>query len=275
MRKANLVRKIQRSAIWFLKYFFRKLGIGITSYTNLVNLQEKSSDRSLQDLEFIRALGPANYESAISLLSKSRSQLRQDLFVISETEHKIKNKGGYFIEFGATNGIDLSNTYLLETEFSWTGILAEPARSWEKQLRANRPNASIETLCVWKDSNSRLIFNETDALELSTIDSFSDGDGHRNTRLAGKKYEVQTISLNDLLIKHRAPKYIDYLSIDTEGSEYEILEAFNFNEFSFGIITVEHNYTPQREKIFALLTGHGYKRKYENISAFDDWYVKS
>lgn len=168
----------------------------------------------------------------------------------------------------------MSNTYLLETEFSWTGILAEPARLWEKQLRANRPNAFIETLCVWKDSNSSLIFNETDVPELSTIDSFSDGDGHRDTRLAGKTYEVQTISLNDLLIKHRAPKYIDYLSIDTEGSEYEILEAFNFNEFSFGIITVEHNYTPQREKIFALLTGHGYKRKYENISAFDDWYVK-
>jgi FkbM family methyltransferase len=280
MCKANLVRKIQRPAIWFLKYFFRKLGIGITSYSNLINLQknlinlqEKTSDRRLQDLEFIRALGSANYESTISLLSKSRSQLRQDLFVISETKHK--KKGGYFVEFGATNGIDFSNTYLLETEFSWTGILAEPARLWEKQLKANRPNASIETLCVWKDSNSSLIFNETKPAELSTIDSFSDGDEHRNTRLAGKKYEVHTISLNNLLIKHRAPKYIDYLSIDTEGSEYEILKAFNFNEFSFGIITVEHNYTPQREMIFALLTGHGYKRKYENISAFDDWYVKS
>jgi FkbM family methyltransferase len=263
MPKANLVRKIQGSTIWFLKNFFRKFGIS----NNITN----------QDLIFIRTLGPANYKSTICLLSKSRSQLRQDLFVISETEHKIKNKkkGGYFVEFGATNGIDLSNTYLLETEFSWTGILAEPARLWEKQLKANRPNASIETLCVWKDSNSSLIFNETDSPELSTIDSFSDGDGHRNTRLAGKKYKVHTISLNDLLIKHRAPKYIDYLSIDTEGSEYEILKAFNFNEFSFGIITVEHNYTPQREMIFALLTGHGYKRKYENISAFDDWYIKS
>jgi FkbM family methyltransferase len=275
MRKASLVRKIKRSAIWILKYLFRKLGIGITSYANLVNLQEKSSDKSPYDLEFIRALGPANYESMISLLSKSRSQLRQDLFVISETEHKVKNRGGYFVEFGATNGIDLSNTYLLETEFSWTGILAEPARVWEKQLKANRPNASIETLCVWKDSNSSLIFNETDAPELSAIDSFSDKDVHRKTRLASNKYKVQTISLNDLLIKHRAPKHIDYLSIDTEGSEYEILKAFNFNEFSFRIITVEHNYTPQREMIFALLAGHGYKRKYENISEFDDWYVKS
>ncbi len=239
-----------------------------------MNLEEKSSDKSAYALEFIRALGPANYESTISLLSKSRSQLLQDLFVISEAEHKIKNRG-YFVEIGATNGIDLSNTYLLETEFSWTGILAEPARVWEKQLKANRPNSSIETLCVWKDSNSSLILNETDAPELSTIDSFSGGDLHRKTRLAGKNYKVQTISLNDLLIKHQAPKYIDYLSIDTEGSEYEILKAFNFNEYSFSIITLEHNYTAQREKIFALLAGHGYKRKYENISLFDDWYVKS
>jgi FkbM family methyltransferase len=119
-----------------------------------------------------------------------------------------------------------------------------------------------------------LTFNETEVPELSTVDIFSGKDFHRKRRAVGEKYEVQTISLNDLLIKHQAPKYIDYLSIDTEGSEYEILKAFNFNEFSIQIITVEHNYSPQRELIFALLTSHGYKRKYENISEFDDWYVK-
>jgi FkbM family methyltransferase len=272
MSPASLLRKVKGTTIWFVKYFFRKLGIGITSYANLVQLLEKSSDRTFQDLEFIRALGPSSYESMITLLSKSRSQLRQDLFVLFETEYKTR---GFFVEFGATNGIDLSNTYLLETEFSWTGILAEPAKVWVKELYANNRNASIETLCVWKDSNSSLTFNETSVPELSTVHSFSYKDGHKNTRSVGKKYQVQTISLNDLLIKHRAPNYIDYLSIDTEGSEYDILKALDFNKFSFGIITVEHNYTPQREKIFALLTSHGYKRKFEEISTFDDWYVKN
>ena len=272
MRNQNPLRIIKSKVIWLLQYVFRKLGLGIISYESLVNLQKNSSDRIHQDLEFIRALSPANCESSITLLNKSRSQLRQDLFVLSESNYK---REGYFVEFGATNGIDLSNTYLLETEFSWTGILAEPARVWEKKLKENRPNASIETLCVWKESNSSLTFNETDEPELSTVDSFSDKDGHRKTRKSGKKYEVQTISLNDLLVKHDAPKYIDYLSIDTEGSEYEILNAFDFNEFSIGIISVEHNYEPKRELIFALLTSHGYKRKYENISAFDDWYVKT
>ena len=105
-------------------------------------------------------------------------------------------------------------------------------------------------------------------------DIFSGNDRHIISRQEGKKYEVQTISLNDLLRKYQAPKYIDYLSIDTEGSEYEILNAFDFSEYSIGIITVEHNYSPKREMIFALLTSQGYKRKYENISNFDDWYVK-
>ena len=126
---------------------------------------------------------------------------------------RLTTRGGYFVEFGAADGIDQSNTYLLETEFSWSGILAEPARVWKKKLQVNRLNSSIETLCVWKDSNSNLLFNETDHPEISTIDSFSNKDGHRNTRRAGKKYEVQTISLNNSLRKHQAQKYIDYLPI--------------------------------------------------------------
>jgi len=247
-----LFKKVLAITIQFSKLFFRILGI------------------SHQNQSLIRALGLSSFKTTIRLKNKSRSQLGQDLFVVFELKSK---KNGYFVEFGSTNGIDLSNTHLLETEFSWKGILAEPARIWEQQLRTNRPNASIETLCVWNVSNLSLEFLETEVPELSTVDSFSHVDMHANTRSAGKNYEVQTISLKDLLIKHRAPKYIDYLSIDTEGSEYEILKAFNFKEFKFGIITVEHNYTPQRELIFALLTSHGYTRKYENVSAFDDWYV--
>ena len=78
--------------------------------------------------------------------------------------------------------------------------------------------------------------------------------------LGGRKYEVSTISLNDLLIKHQAPRYIDYLSIDNEGPEYEMLKALDYGKFSFGVITVEHNYTNQKESFFTLFTRHGYKK---------------
>ena len=63
------------------------------------------------------------------------------------------------------------------------------------------------------------------------------------------------------------------MSIDTEGSEFEILSAFNFEKYKFKVITCEHNFTSNGEKIFNFLTKKGYVRKYNNISKFDDWYV--
>lgn len=212
--------------------------------------------------------------SFFEFLPESKSQLGQDLFVLSELEFK---RSGFFVEFGATNGIELSNTYLLEKSLGWDGILAEPARFWHSALMGNR-SAKIETDCVWSASGETLVFNEVgekdETATLSTLDAYSGADNHRSSRKRGKKYEVETISLNDLLKKHNAPKEIDYLSIDTEGSEYEILKAFDFDEFDIKIITCEHNYTAAREKIFHLLSSNGYVRKYSELSAFDDWYVR-
>ena len=202
---------------------------------------------------------------------KSKSQLKQDLFVLLETNFK---KNGFFVEFGATNGIDLSNTYLLETEFNWKGILAEPAKVWHEDLDKNRA-CVIEKDCVWSDSSSVLDFNEVNEAELSTITRFNKNDWASKNRKYGKSYEVKTISLVDLLIKYNAPKIIDYLSIDTEGSEYEILSHFDFDLYQFKVITCEHNYTKMREKIYDLLTSKGYIRKYVGFSRWDDWYVKS
>jgi FkbM family methyltransferase len=201
----------------------------------------------------------------------SVSQRYQDLFALSQADFK---RGGYFVEFGASNGVDGSNTYLLEKEFGWNGILAEPAKIWHADLRANR-TVSIDTDCVWKDSGSTLSFNEVDNASLSTISSFSGSDMHQEGRRTGKRYNVKTISLVDLLDKHNAPRQIDYLSIDTEGSEYEILSNFDFQKYEFRTITCEHNFSPMREKIFNLLTRHGYTRRYIFLSSFDDWYVRS
>jgi len=206
----------------------------------------------------------------MKLKEKSHSQIKQDLFVLKELEYK---KNGFFVEFGATNGIDLSNSFLLESKFSWQGILAEPGRIWRNELRKNRPNAKIEERLVWKDSGSKLLFNETAMVEFSTINLLSNRDVHRGHRENGGKYEVETISLNDLLSKHEAPSIIDYLSIDTEGSEYEILSGLDFGKYGFRVITCEHNYSKQRNLIYKLLTKHGYARKHEEISLFDDWYV--
>ncbi len=228
--------------------------------------QLKERERGYFDMEFIKAM-PADHRNAcIDLLDDSRSQLRQDLFALTRVDFK---SGGYFLEFGATNGVELNNTWLMEKKFGWSGILAEPARGWHDDLKANR-ECVIDTRCVWKSSGESLQFVETPRGENSAISTFV----KPSRKLRGQNYKVETVSLNDLLEQHQAPAVIDYASIDTEGSEFDILNAFDFDRWSFRVMTVEHNFAPQREDIQALLSAKGYTRILESVSRFDDWYVK-
>jgi FkbM family methyltransferase len=199
----------------------------------------------------------------------SHSQIFQDLFV----DFVMAKRNGRFVEFGATNGVLRSNTLFLERRRGWTGVLAEPARCWHDELRRNRPACAIDTRCVWNSSGETLQFRETTDGELSTLDAFSQLDKHGADREDVRdRYPVATVSLNSLLDEHRTGR-VDYLSIDTEGSERDILSAFDVDRFRPGVITVEHNHTAQRRTIFDLLTGHGYRRIFENLSTIDDWYV--
>jgi len=206
----------------------------------------------------------------------SQSQIQQDLFVVSELESK---HNGFFVEFGACDGLLFSNTYLLEKDLDWSGILAEPAKVWHDRLAANRPCCAIDYRCVWKRSGEMLEFSEASQPEVSTI------VGEVATmlesspllkRIESDRYEVETVSLNDLLKTHGAPRDIDYISVDTEGSEYDILSAFDFDRHNVKIFTIEHSWeqTPRRENIYQLMTSKGYKRKFENCTGWDDWYVR-
>jgi FkbM family methyltransferase len=251
-----------------LKQALKRFDIGILKQSHLQQLIELS--RGASDLELIATMPDDSAMRALRLLPRSKSQLRQDLFVLWQSGFKTN---GFFVEFGATNGVDLSNTYLLEREFGWQGILAEPATCWHQKLRLSR-TSKIDTRCVWTQSDAILTFNEVDAAELSTIALRGPGDLHQQTRKRrGRRYDVTTVSLRDLLREHDAPRDIDYLSIDTEGSEYEILNGFDFGEYRFRVITCEHNFTAARGKIFDLLSSRGYVRKFEQLSQFDDWYV--
>jgi FkbM family methyltransferase len=204
-------------------------------------------------------------------LSRSKSEIFQDLFVLYELKEK---KRGYFVEFGAGNGVDGSNTCMLERQYEWNGILAEPAKILHGELGKNR-TSNIDIRCVWSRSGEELLFNQPPSPGLSTLDQFSKSDKWAEQRSGGEKYLVETVSLNDLLSQHQAPNCIDYMSIDTEGSEFEILSHFNFEKYDVRVITVEHNHTDSKNKIYSLLSSKGYVRKFESLSQFEDWYVKT
>ncbi len=208
---------------------------------------------------------------SLRFICSSKSQIKQDIFALSELKSL---SGGFFIEFGATNGINRSNTWMMEKVLHWEGILAEPARCWHHDLKINR-GCKIDNRCVWSKSGDRLSFDEVVDPELSTLNSFSEDDFHRDKRRLNTSYNVDTVSLNDLLEQHAAPAVIEFLSIDTEGSEHAILAALDFNKFQFKVIVCEHNYAPIREKIWHLMTSKGYVQKYPELSRFDDWYVQN
>lgn len=202
---------------------------------------------------------------------ETTSQLNQELLILFLTNYKTN---GYFVEFGACNGKHISNTYFLEKDYNWSGIVSEPARIYYKELKKNR-NCSIDNRAVYKKSGDVVEFREVSGVEeVSGIDETLQTDSFKNVRRKrGTIYQIKTISLDDLLKEHGAPKNIDYLSIDTEGSEYDILSNFSFST-TFNVITVEHNYINEsRNKLKELLESKGYIRIFEKISRWDDWYI--
>ena len=216
------------------------------------------------------------YSYLLTNYKDSKSQLFQDLFVVYKLSEKTN---GTFLEFGATNGLDMSNTYLLENTFRWNGVLAEPSYTWHSSLKKNRPNCKILNECIYSETGKKLDFFTSSIGELSTLEQFRESDrtsikGNATDRnRKGFSHKVMSISLNDVFIKYFNSYPIDYMSVDTEGSEFLILENFDFEKFSPKIVTVEHNFTETQTKLDTLFSNNNYIRIFREYTQFDAWYV--
>ena len=207
---------------------------------------------------------------ALPRVARAQGQLFQDLWVLFELGDL---QPGYFVDFGATNGVTMSNSHLLEKHHGWQGILAEPNPEYHERLGRER-GARISHKCVYSRSGLTMDFLCTQQGTFSRLADIAPGDRHETEkRMNPRTIAVETITLEDLLQEHGAPETIDYLSVDTEGSELEILQAFDFSRRFVRCLTVEHNYTPMREALHELLTAQGYVRRFPEFSRFDDWYV--
>lgn len=188
----------------------------------------------------------------------SNSSLLQDCFALW-VNNNIND--GYFVEFGAGNGVDFSNTFLLKKR-GWNGLLIEPGSNFENCTKSR----FVQSLnfAVTSKSNETLFLYETLDKNFSTLNS---------TKNAIKK-KVLTITLSDALQFVNAPRYINFLSIDTEGSEFDALLGLDFNKYFVKCLVVEHNFNSlNRKKIYELLVDNNFKRVYENATLYEDWYI--
>ena len=192
----------------------------------------------------------------------SYSQLNQDLHVLKFFDHMDKL---YFLDIGANDGKTLSNTYLLETNYQWEGICVEPLPDTFQELKK----------CRKVHCDDHAIFSKDTTVEFSKHQLYSGITEFIDQHTLVKNSEtiiVKTITLNELLRNYKAPKIIHYCSLDTEGTELEILKSVDLKKYTFLYINVEHNYVePRRTYMKALLQENGYLYKGENN--WDDDYI--
>lgn len=199
---------------------------------------------------------------------KNYSQKGQDEWVINEIFQGKQN--GYFLDLAAADGINLSNTYLLERGYHWDGICIEPNPVFYGQLQKSRNCLCVEQ-CI--DEGDGVV----DFVLMDELGGIIDDDTDNNPALRENQLEqahtegriitLNTVPLADLLEELDAPNTIDYFSFDVEGSETRILRQFPFDKYRFLAMTIERP-TPELNK---LLFRNGYISV--RNSMFDTFYV--
>lgn len=189
------------------------------------------------------------------------SQYGQDKFVDSYFNSM---KGGFFVDVGANDGVTLSNTYYLEKELNWSGIAIEPLPIAFEKLEENRNSILIKGCIAEANGQTRFleivgemhmwsgIVDKYDDTHLRKIDAVLDEcDGGQKTIIT-----VPTYTLDHILEKHKIRR-INYLTIDTEGGELEILQSVNYRKYDIDLIGCENNY--KSLEIDSYLRKQGYR----------------
>lgn len=246
--------------------WFDKLVWFVSDHSIIENvLQNDSRLKSLTnfELEFLSKLIENKYSKEYS------SQIGQDIFI---DILNLKKENGFFIEIGVGDGVNISNTFFLEKSRNWTGVLCEPDRTSHRSIAANR-SAVLCKEAIY-NSNGIIEFYSIDGNnELSTITLTEDMNSAMRKNYS--KYEVHSLTFDEFAKRYNIPLDIDFISLDTEGTELEILSTIDFQKFNIKALCIEHNNLKERKmKLKELMFSHGYKLFNEKLSLFDYWFYK-
>lgn len=226
-------KKLQKMHNWYLLRPLTVTQWG--NYSDVVN--------GYRDYNSVMLNTPSNKGTSFEFYS----QYQQDKFVY-ETFFRNK-KSGVFLEIGADDGIRFSNTYFFEKYLEWTGLCIESRNEAFTNLQKNRR-------CLCENATLSNCHQEVQFMEIlgyglglsGIIDEYPKQHLERikreikNPQNKGTNIlKVSTKTLSEILQKHDIT-HIDFLSIDTEGSELKILETVDFNKVHISVITIEDNY---------------------------------
>ena len=187
------------------------------------------------------------------------SQMGADDWVLSN------HKKGFFVDAGCFDGEDLSNTYKLE-KHGWKGICIDA----HPKNFSTRPMSKVVQAVLGGSKDEDVTFVVSKCPEISGVHKHLSRTNWENWV---EKTEIRKTSLlSDILEENNAPPFIEYLNMDIEGAELDVLRSFPYEKYKFGCISIEHNYDePKRTLIRNVLKRKGYKL-YDQVKA-DDWFT--
>ena len=198
-------------------------------------------------------------------------QIGQDALAYALLKDK---QDGFFVDIGAHDGISLSNSYLFE-KLGWRGICIEANPRTFATLQQNR-QCNTYNLAIYSKNigHTNLTISSSDCSVLDTLE-VNLTSTHRE-RMQGygalEKVSVPTATFDEVMQNHPEVSHVDFLSLDVEGGELEVLRGIDFDKHSFGVMTIEHNHTESKELVRQFLEERGYRALMQN--SFDMMFVK-
>jgi FkbM family methyltransferase len=181
---------------------------------------------------------------------------------------------GLCVEVGANNGVDGSTTFYFE-KIGWKCILVEANPSLCQELRSVRSN-SVLYECAASDLSGIVTFHiATGSLKADTVSTVStnknDIDRIKTLGLVSHPVQVKAMTLDDILSDAQVTDPIDFVSIDVEGYEYEVISGFSLSKWKPTILMIEDNSIFKSNKVTKCLGTYGYVRFFR--TGVNDWYA--
>lgn len=195
------------------------------------------------------------YSYAIGARRGSFSQHGEDTFIHERFGRK---KGGFYVDVGASHPFRLSNTFLLYKN-DWRGVTVEPVPLLGRLHKRWRPQDSLVQKAIGP-SPGKVWFQEMLPSVLSTLDAKT----AQSYVTEGKaqllrSYEVDVITLDQLVANYVGQRTVDLLSIDVEGLDAEAITTFRLDDIRPTTICIEANHYDDRYKILSYFEQHKYR----------------
>ena len=260
---------LKKIAIRLLKLFNLKILTNkkfdlITNEIKILKKQSKDFDAKIQYI--------LNYDETVEFYTfilknhnKSFSQNYEDLIAMylldkNKFQYPIEN---FFVEIGAFDGITYSTTKYFEDCLNFNGIAIEASPGNYEKLKKNRK-------CIVLNYAVDCVSGESKKLKEDGVYSkFVESEDESNFT------KVMTKSVREIFEEFNCPLNIDFVSIDTEGNEYEILKGIDLEKYNIKILCIETNFDNNKSQLIKThLSKYGYQKVLNNKFDFNSWFIR-